>query len=65
MRGGFRREREVQNQAGMGSSKSGGIGISANPEDIVYVAFRREVLVSNKESTTASSWQNYRTTDHQ
>ena len=57
MRGRFRREQEVQ--------KPGGIGISANPEDIVCVAFRQEVLVSNKESTTAGSWRNYRTTDHQ
>ena len=36
----------------MRSSKPGGIGISANPEDIMCLAFRREVLVSNKESTT-------------
>ena len=48
----------------MRSSKSGGIGISANLEDIVCVAFRQEVLVSNKESMTTGSWQNYRTTNH-
>ena len=32
----------------MGSSKTGGIGIFTNLEDIVWLAFWREVLVSNK-----------------